>query len=308
VVTPLHDDEIPIDEELVRSLLATLSPAYDCLTLARFESSGSTNALFRLGDDLLVRVPRQPGGTVTIEKEQRWLPYVAAALPVAVPEIVAVGAPSAGYPVGWSVVRFLTGDAPGLPATDEPPRLDLARDLAAVVSALRGLAVTPESRADPALQWYRGGPLADLDEDIRRLLRECRELDGLDLDLVEAERAWDGVLALPAAHDDVPPRWYHGDLLAENLLVADGRLSAVLDFGALSVGNPAVDLVVAWELLDPAARAEFRRRIDADDAAWDLARGWALALGLMTFPYYWHTMPARCVVRLRMTHEVLAEL
>ena len=132
----LHQDEIDVDDGLVRRLLSTVSTAYDDLPLRRFEATGSTNALFRLGDDLLVRIPRQPGGTETIEKEQRWLPYVATHLPVAVPEIVAVGEPGLGYPEKWSVVRFLQGDRPVVPRADEPPRHGLAEQLAEVVKAL----------------------------------------------------------------------------------------------------------------------------------------------------------------------------
>lgn len=304
----MHDDEIPVDEALVVRLLAGLSPAYAGLPLRRFTSSGSTNALFRLGDDLLVRVPRQPGGTSTIEKERRWLPYVAPHLPVPVPEVVAVGSPSADYPESWSVVRFLGGGPPALPRPSEPPRHDLARDLAAVVVALRRLAVTAGARADPALRWYRGDPLAELDEDLRRLLRECRELPGLDLDLDAMAAAWDDVLALPGADVVTEPHWYHGDLLAENLLAEDGRLTAVLDFGALSVGIPAVDLAVAWELLDPAARTTFREAVGVDEHEWLLGRGWALVMGVMALPYYWHTMPGRCAERLALAHAVLEDI
>jgi aminoglycoside phosphotransferase (APT) family kinase protein len=154
-VTRLHDDELDVDEELVRRLLGTLSTAYDGLPLRRFDASGSTNALFRLGDDLLVRLPRQPAGTETIEKEQRWLPYVAPHLPVPVPEVVAVGEPGFGYPEKWSVVRFLHGDLAVVPVNEEPPRQGLASDLAAVVAALGGLEVPRAAVTDPALRWYR---------------------------------------------------------------------------------------------------------------------------------------------------------
>jgi aminoglycoside phosphotransferase (APT) family kinase protein len=103
-------------------------------------------------------------------------------------------------------------------------------------------------------------------------------------------------------------RWYHGDLLAENLLVADGRLAAVLDFGGLSVGDPTVDLVAAWEVLDADSRAVFRRAVDVDDATWLTVAGWALLLAVMTFPYYGDTMPARCASRRAMAANVLAAL
>ena len=306
-MTRMHDDEIELDEDLVRRLLASLSPAYDGLSLRRFASTGSTNALFRLGDDLLVRVPRQTGGTTTIEKEQRWLPYVARVMPVAVPEVEVVGEPAAGYSEKWSVVRFLNGAVPTVPRDDEPPRHELARDLAAVVNALHGLDVPPEALADPALHWYRGDPLAAMDDDMRVYLRECRDLPDLRLDLAAAERVWAETLRMPEAGRMVEPRWYHGDLNAENLLVRDDRLVAVLDFGGLSVGDPTNDLSVAWQLLDPAARETFRSSLGVDDVSWRLARGWALVLAMMGQPYYWHTMPERCLRGAHTARAVIAD-
>jgi aminoglycoside phosphotransferase (APT) family kinase protein len=304
----LHDDEIDVDEELVRRLLSSLSPDYDALPLRRLEASGSTNALFRLGDDLLVRVPRQPGGTATIDKETRWLPYVARQLPVAVPEIVAVGEPGFGYPERWSVVRFIAGDEPDVPRPGEAPRHELATDLARVVRSLGELAVPDGARRDPALEWYRGRALADLDDDLRGFLRDCRALQGepgFDVDLDGVRRVWEATLLLPQAHRPSEPRWYHGDLNAENLLLRDGRLVAVLDFGSLSVGDPTNDLAVAWQLLDPAARTTFRTSLAVDDATWELARGWALVLAMMGPPYYWHTMRERCLRGLHTARAVL---
>jgi aminoglycoside phosphotransferase (APT) family kinase protein len=310
-VTRLHDDEIEIDEALVRRLLGTLSPSYDALPLRRFAASGSTNALFRLGDDLLVRVPRQPGGTSTIEKEQRWLPHVAPHVPFAVPEIVAVGQPAFGYPEKWSLVRFIDGDQPVVPLDGEAPRHGLARDLASVVRGLGELDVPSAARSDPSLEWYRGRPLAEMDDHVRGFVRDSRNLVGhadFDLDLTAFERAWAETMRLPAASRAGEPRWYHGDLNAENLLVRDGRLVAVLDFGGLSVGDPANDLVVAWQLLDPAARETFRAQVGVDDETWRLGRGWVLALGLMGAPYYWDTMRERCVRGLATARAAIAEM
>ena len=303
----LHDDELPIDEQLVRSLLAASAPAYAGLPLRRLEASGSTNALFRLGDDLLVRLPRQPGGSETIEKEQRWLPYVAGALSVPVPEIVAVGEPGSGYPERWSVVRWLEGEVPGGPADGEAPREALARDLASVVTGLRELPVPDGAKADSALRWYRAEPLVRMDASTRESIEQCRAIARLDLDLDACTALWDDAMRLPGVADEVAARWHHADLVAENLLVRDGRLAGVLDFGGLAVGDPTVDLVVAWDLLDPAARATFRDLVGVDEATWLRGRAWALALGLMTFPYYWSTMPDRCAQRLAMTRSVLAD-
>lgn len=306
----LHEDEIPIDTELVRGLVDRQFPEHVNQPLHRLDTSGSSNMLFRLGTDLLVRLPRQPGGGATIDKEARWLPRIGPSLPVAVPEIVAVGDPGPGYPERWSIVRWLDGVPP--PALDptqsgDPGRHQLARDLAELVAALRALEVPPAAVDDPALRWYRGQPLSTRDADTRCDVEACRAIDGLDLDLDAVLTLWESAIALPGVDREVEPRWYHGDLAAENLLVRDERLCAVLDFGGLAVGDPTVDLVVAWEVLDPAAREVFRTSLGVDEADWLRAMAWALTLAVMTFPYYWRTMPRRCRSRLAMARAVLTE-
>lgn len=307
----LHEDELDIDDALVRRLLGTVSPSYADLPLRRFEATGSTNALFRLGEDLLVRIPRQPGGTETIEKEQRWIPYVAPHLPVPVPEVLEVGEPGFGYPEKWSVVRFLPGERPVVPEPGEPPRHALAADLAALVGALGSLEIPDGAAGDPSLAWYRGEPLAHMDGAMREYLRDSRPLVGdpeLDVDLEAVESAWAQIMGLPEARREAEPRWYHGDLNAENLLVRDGRLVAALDFGGLSIGDPAIDLVVAWQLLDAEARLAFREALSVDDDTWRLAAGWAVVLSVMGLPYYWHTMRERVVRGLHTGREALAYL
>ncbi len=306
----LHEDELPIDLDLVRALVDRAHPEYANLQLTRLDSSGSSNALFRLGAELVVRLPRQPGGTATIDKEARWLPQIAPQLPVPIPQVVAVGEPDLGYSERWSIVTWLAGDLPTV--VDPTPgqtatRPLLAQDLAAAVTALHAVDVSPEALADPELRWYRGEPVATMDRQTRSDIEACRHLRDLDLDLDAAARVWDEAMALPEADQDTTPRWYHGDLLAENLLVRDGRLAGVLDFGGLSVGDPTVDLMVAWELLDTSSRDVFRQAVDVDDDSWLRGRAWALAVALMTFPYYWHTMPERCASRLSMAHSVLAD-
>ena len=313
-MTRLHDDELAVDLDLVRALLGDLRPDWAELPVERLATTGSSNALFRVGEHLLARLPRQPDGGATIEKEARWLPYVGAALPVPVSRVVAVGGPGRGYPERWSVVRWIDGEHPSVfgdpradPGSGAPDRAGLARDLASVVGALRSLPVPDEALADPALRWYRGLALATRDDDTRRFLDDCRAIEGLGLDLDAAAAVWDEAMALPGADVAERPRWYHGDLAAENLLVRDGRLAAVLDFGALSVGDPTVDLIPAWEVLDPTSRAVFRDAVGVDDATWLRGRAWALALALMTFPYYWETMPGRCASRQAIVRAVLAD-
>lgn len=270
----LHDDELAIDLPLVRRLLHGSFPELAGRPLTALPASGSSNALFRLGDDLLVRLPRQPGGSRTIEKEARWL---AGTVPTA-----PFHAPDGGSPAA------------------------LAADLARLVRELRAAPVPDAAHLDPELAWYRGGPLAALDDDFGASVRDCRAIGGLGLDLDRAAAVWRTALAAEAA---LPRRrtWFHGDLVAENLLVRDGRLAAVLDLGGLAVGDPAVDLIVAWEVLDPPARRAFRATVAADDAEWAVGAGWALLIAVLTFAYYWRSMPARCADRRVMAAAVLAE-
>lgn len=260
----LHDDEIPIDTGLVRALVDRAMPHHVGLPVRRLDSGGSSNALFRFGEDLLVRLPRQPGGSAAIVKEARWLPVLGALLPVDVPEVVAVFEPGGDYPERWSVVRWIDGEHPEVVTPEMPAgprRGDLAAGLAEVVHVL-GLAQVPgEAASDRGLRWYRGEPLATMDVVARQNIERCRALGDFAFGLDAAGRLRDEAMRLPGAKDRPAPWWYHGGLAAENLLVRDGGLAAVLDFGGLSAGDPAVDLAVAWEVLDPPAREIFRSQL-----------------------------------------------
>jgi aminoglycoside phosphotransferase (APT) family kinase protein len=310
MVKRLHDDEIQIDIDLVRKLVDTQFPQYATLTLSRLEATGSTNVLFRLGPSLLVRLPRQSGGSAGIEKEQGWLPEIGRHLPVAVPEVVALGEPGCGFDERWSIVRWLEGELPKACTPIDPPtrgRLTLATDLADVILAIRAIEVPEAAANDPALRCYRGRSLAEFDKQAQDNIRKCRVIKDLDLDLDAALDIWTNALEVPGAHKVSPDRWYHSDLLAENLLLTGDRLSAVLDLGGLAIGDPTVDLVGAWEVLDTPAREVFRTRLRVDDAQWLRGRAWALAIALMTFPYYGTTMPRRRRDRLAMARNVLTD-
>ena len=305
----LHSDEIPIDAELVRLLVSRVMPAYADAPVRRLASSGSTNALFRLGEELLVRLPRQPGGSEAISKEAKWLPVLGPLLPVPVPQVVAVFDPDCGYPERWSVVRWIDGAHPVVVDPDtpvDPRREELAKNLATFLDALSQVEIPTVAVNNPDLQSYRGEPLATMDQGTRENIERCRCLGDFGFDLDAAEQMWVDAMKLPGAADRTTPRCYHSDLAAENLLVRDGALTAVLDFGGLSVGDPTVDLVVAWEVLDPPARELFRRQIGVDEASWLRGRAWALSLTLMIW-YYWTTMPDRRARCMAVGRNVLAD-
>ncbi len=284
-------------------------PAHADAPIRRLASTGSTNALFRLGEELLVRLPRQPGGSASITKEATWLPVLGPLLPVPVPEVVAVLEPDDAFPERWSVVRWIEGAHPAVVDPDTPVdsrREILARDLATVLDALKQAEVPVGAVDIPQLQSYRGAPLSKVDETTRENIERCRTLADFELDLDAVEHIWAEAMTLSGAAERATPRWHHGDLAAENLLARDGALSAVLDFGSVAVGDPTVDLMVAWEVLDPPARELFRRQVGVDDATWLRGRAWALSITLMIW-YYWTTMPRRRARSMAVGRNILVD-
>ncbi|WP_246142790.1 aminoglycoside phosphotransferase family protein [Nocardioides rubriscoriae] len=301
----MHENELDVDADLVRRLVAQSFPDLAGSPIQAVGDSGSTNALYRLGDDLAVRLPRQSGGGESITKEAQWLPYVGSRLSVRTPEPVGIGQPAMGYSETWAITTWIDGVVPRTQTLGERSTI-LAADLARFITELRAMPVPGNAINDPTLASYRGDPLPSLDDDFRETVEECRNL-GLDLDLDEAQRVWD-LASAAAASIEESVHWYHGDLVAENVLLDDqGRLAAVLDFGGLGLGNPAVDLVIAWELLDPRGREVFRQHLGVGDAQWAASRGWALFLSMITFPYYGASMPDRCAARLTMAKAALAD-
>jgi aminoglycoside phosphotransferase (APT) family kinase protein len=296
----MHDDELAIDEPLVRSLLGRQFPRWANLRLERVRSAGTDNALYRLGDGLVVRIPRIAGAATSIEKEHAWLPRLAPSLPLAVPEPVALGEPDEGYPWRWSVYRWLDGEA--LDASPIVAPLGFAETLGAFVSALH--AIDPTDGPPPGEHnGWRGAPLASRDAEFRDALAACAGIDGVDVPVVAAE--WDAALEEPDWDRD--PVWVHGDLLPTNLLALDGRLRGVIDFGALGIGEPACDMLPAWTTLPPNARATYRAAIDVDEATWMRGRAWALSWAVIALPYYLHTNPTLAAIARRTIDAVLAQ-
>ncbi|WP_185449130.1 aminoglycoside phosphotransferase family protein [Kribbella qitaiheensis] len=258
----MHADEAEIDEALVLRLVAAQFPQWAGLPVSEIPSSGTVNAMFRLGDSLTVRLPRIKGGVCDIATEWEWLPRFAEVLPVEIPAPVGRGEPGEGYPWIWSVQRWIPGTVPA--RGDEV----LARELASFVRAFRRIDFTGGPLA------HRGGPLVEQDFETRDALGK---LEGW-IDTSVATAAWESALAAAPAFSD---GWVHGDLMPSNLLVADGRLTAVLDFATAGTGDPACDLIPAWNLLSGSARDAFREALEVDDDAWNRGRGRALSMALI---------------------------
>ncbi|MFF3885938.1 aminoglycoside phosphotransferase family protein [Streptomyces sp. NPDC001914] len=289
----MHANETRIGGSLVRRLLAEQFPRWARLPLRRVRSAGTVNALYRLGDDMAVRLPRVADGADDAVKEHTWLPRLAPLLPFPVPEILGLGTPAADYPWHWSVLRWLDGDTPQPGALTGAP--ELAADLGAFITALRGIDLPGGPGA------YRGIPLASVDAETRSAIGE---LSG-HIDTGAATAAWEEALAAPAWTG--PARWLHADLMPMNLLVRGGRLTAVIDFGTFGTGDPACDFIPAWNLLPAEVRPAFRDAAGADDSGWARARGWALSMALTQLPYYRVTNPVIAGNAEHVIREVLAE-
>jgi aminoglycoside phosphotransferase (APT) family kinase protein len=272
----MHRDEVTVDEALVRRLLATQFPEWADLPLEAVEPRGTDNWLYRLGGELVARLPCRERTVATLARERTWLPRLAL-LPFEIPLPVAVGKPGAGYPWTWSVYRWLEGEN----AVDAPVA-DLARaaaDLAALLEALQR--VNPDGGPGPGEEnFFRGAPLEVFDPRVRADLAQLRG----DIDLEAATAVWNEALCAP--DPEGPPVWVHGDLDRRNLLTRQGRLAAVVDFGCLGVGDPACDVAVAWKVLSPETRDIFRSALSVDESTWTRARGWVVSQALGAVAYY----------------------
>ena len=291
----LHQNEVPVDEVLVRSLLEAQRPEWAGLPLSP-AGAGTDNIMYRLGDDLLVRLPRTADKAPSVRKEQEWLPRLAPLLARPVPEPVHAGTPTTAYPLAWSVYRWIDGDEASPDTVHDWAAF--GADLAAFVRELHNIDLMGATRSDDP-SWYRGGSLQPCDQWISRCLADCRATVGEELDVETLDQLWRAALALPEPSG--PHVWLHGDLKPTNLLAREGKLHAVIDFGGLSVGFPDAEHSTVWDL-PPQARQAYWNTLDLDDLTWARARAWAIAVGVSGISYYWNTYPAfvaECRARLQ---------
>ena len=247
-VGKMYVDEVDTSVDLVVRLLAAQFPQRASLPLVPVPSVGTDNALYRLGADMVVRLPRIGWAVGQAEKERQWLPKLARFLPLAIPAQLAIGAPGEGYPWPWSVYRWLAGESATFERLADP--CQAARDLAHFIAALQQIDATNGPRA--VEHKLRGRPLGLRDTQTREAIAAMRGM----IDTDAARRVWEAALQAPEWERE--PVWFHGDLLPGNLLVNQGHLSAVIDFSGLGVGDPACDLMIAWGLFRGESREVFR--------------------------------------------------
>lgn len=289
----LHEDEFRIDAELVQRLLASQMPDLAGLSLSRLESSGTVNVVYRLGEDLLVRLPRAPAFVTGPEREARWMPLFARSLPIHVPRYEGLGSPTADYPSHWSVLEWVEGAA-----ADEATLTDLdeaAKELGEFVKALREVPTV----GAPTNGNYRAFGLANVDAGFRDSVARLPD----DIDRSRVTSVWDRCLSV--GDWEARPSWAHTDLRGDNLIAHGGRLVAVIDWEGCTVGDPSADHLAAWWLFDGNSRETFRVASKADRDSWFRAMGWALFMSIAAIPYYADTNPAFVGQARRALDEIL---
>ena len=290
----MHEEDNPVSSRLARALIAAQMPALASLPLRVLRGGGTDNVLFRLGRDLLVRFPRRAWADAEIDRLERWLPELALHLPLDMPVVLHRGAPGLGYPFRWTVGPWLAGRD----CCAAPPHP--ARAVADVAGFLAALQTLPVPQDAP----YRG----DADDLNLKLTGIETCIDGFLED--EADK---GLLRCKVAEArEVPPHdgpkvWVHGDLHALNLLTRRGRIAGVIDWGGMGLGDPGMDLLIAWTLFDAPERRALRLALPGDDAAWARGRVLALVKAILAIPYYRHSNPVFYGLMRQTLNRVLAD-
>ena len=293
-VAKLHPGEVDINAALVQQLLHQQAPAWADQSLTLVDSAGTDHVLYKLGADTVVRLPRIGWADDQAARESAWLPIIAPFLPVAVPQPVFLGTPTNAYPWHWSIYRWLPGDdALASPPTDERAT---AHTVASIVAGMRRVPITGGLH-----RGSRAGTLQSRHDDTCGALRALTPM-GL-IDTSQAALLWQRWVAEPVTNDAAV--WLHSDIHSGNLLVVDGNISALIDFGGLTLGDPAVDLTVAWSMLSEQARTVFADQLAVDPAQWRRGQAWALSIALIQLPYYHTNNPVLAATALRTINTIL---
>jgi aminoglycoside phosphotransferase (APT) family kinase protein len=261
-----------ITAEVVACLIRQQVPELAGQPVRAVDVDGWDNSSFRVGQTHLARLPTGEVYAQAVAKEHQWLPVLARLLPVAVPEPIRLGRPGCGFPRPWSLYRWLPGEPTSTGRVDD--LRTFARDVAGFLTALHQ--VSPQGGPPAGDQSFgRGGPLQVYDADVHASLPHLPP----DIDAEQVLTCWREAMSNPYLGE---PCWFHGDMAPSNLLVRDGRLSAVIDFGTCGTGDPSCDLVLAWTYFDDTARRTFRQHLGLDGGTWRRGGAWALWKALAT--------------------------
>jgi aminoglycoside phosphotransferase (APT) family kinase protein len=274
----MHENELDIDEHLVRALLESQCPKWAHLPLKAVTSSGTDHALFRLGNEYVVRLPRIDGATKNLNKEYEWVPKISQLLKTPLSEPLFKGSPSESYPWAWMINKWNEGHNPNFEKENE--HAQLAKDLAHFLNELHSI------RLDNGPYSRRGLPLKKVDTEVKSSISKLKG----EIDVPQITFLWHQAMNVPLWNKD--PVWVHGDFLPGNILIQNNRLSAVIDFSDLGIGDPACDLIIAWCILKPNSRKIFRENLEnIDDNTWERGKGRALSIALIMLSYYKNTNP-----------------
>lgn len=296
-MTKMHDNELVVNQDLVRELLRSQCPQWADLQLKPILSSGTDNALFRLGEDYVVRIPRIEWSLDSvangINKEYYWVPKLATSLKTSISEPLFKGCSNESFPWPWSITKWNDGYNPDFEKENEYEQL--AIDLACFLNELHSIHLPEEGPLS-----RRGVPLKELDDETKQAINTLSD----DMDIKPLAILWEKLVDTPNWNHQ--PVWIHGDLLPGNILIQNNRLSAVIDFADVGLGDPACDLIVAWSLLNSHSRAIFRNHLEnIDEHTWQRGQGWALSIALIILPYYRDTNPVLTSIARRIIQQLL---
>lgn len=263
---------IEITVDLVDKLVASQFPNWRDLPIRQVTTSGWDNRTFHLGEEMLIRMPSAACYELQVEKEHLWLPKLAPYLPYAIPTPLAIGNPEFGYPWHWSVYKWINGVT--VASQTNIDLVNLATDLAAFLTALQQIECVGGPPAGE-VSFFRGGSLMKYDQETRKAIISLKDKINAD----KATQIWEEALNTKWQFDLV---WVHGDFAPGNLLLQNGRLHAVIDFGQLCIGDPACDLAIGWTLFNGKSRKVFQEKIKLDTGTWARGRAWALWKALIT--------------------------
>ncbi|KEQ24860.1 aminoglycoside phosphotransferase family protein [Paenibacillus tyrfis] len=288
---------VDINVSLVEQLVSAQFPQWSHLRVKPVDLSGWDNRTFRLGHEMSVRLPSAEGYAAQVEKEQQWLPRLAPHLPLPIPTPLAMGVPSNEYPWHWSIYGWIEGGNASFGSIDS--HNDFADQLSQFISAMQKIDASGGPQPGPHNS-YRGASVSVYDEQTRKAISM---LDG-KINTDAATEIWEAALK---ATRNIPPVWVHGDVHPTNLLVKEGRLCAVIDFGCSAVGDPACDLTIAWTFFSGESRETFRAGLMVDDYTWHRARGWALWKALITLADHTNTNVSKIEEAQRTINEVISD-